>query len=277
MSFIVARVSKLQEEYYKILAFDEEDELPYINKIEINNSVEYDSRYKLEEDECYKINQFSSKDYFLEFIGKPINSTSLKKIPKGSVKDIEFFFLVHENKLYFQRVTPSQFIKQQFWSINKDKIVTEEDTLTIKNIPDAVYDIESDTLYFKNLINVKGIFNNIDTLFKEATRQEVNSFLNQSFISLENGYNESAVKTLNRKRISLIQEILENVTPKELASIIDYVREYCEELNYNEEEKVFYITKEKDLTDLLYGIDQRYYTTKVGGEKRIANSIKRLG
>ena len=35
----------------------------------------------------------------------------------------------------------------------------------------------------------------------------------------------------------------------------------------------FHVESEDDLKKLLYGIEQRYYTTKVGNEKRLANSI----
>ena len=39
---------------------------------------------------------------------------------------------------------------------------------------------------------------------------------------------------------------------------------------------IYEITNNKDLEYLLYGIEQRFYTTKVGDERRIANSIIKL-
>ena len=35
----------------------------------------------------------------------------------------------------------------------------------------------------------------------------------------------------------------------------------------------FVVRSNEDLKNLLYGIDQRYYTTPINNEKRIANSI----
>ena len=35
----------------------------------------------------------------------------------------------------------------------------------------------------------------------------------------------------------------------------------------------FTIESENDLKSLLYGIEQRYYTTLLGNEKRLANSV----
>jgi hypothetical protein len=42
---------------------------------------------------------------------------------------------------------------------------------------------------------------------------------------------------------------------------------------FDENDESFSISNEEDLKKLLYGIEQRYYTTKVGNEKRLANSI----
>lgn len=39
----------------------------------------------------------------------------------------------------------------------------------------------------------------------------------------------------------------------------------------------FEVGSEDELKMLLYGIEQRFYTTVVGGEKRIANSVIPLG
>ena len=51
-----------------------------------------------------------------------------------------------------------------------------------------------------------------------------------------------------------------------------YVGKYCSVL-YDEETHKFNITSEKDWTELLNGMNQRYYTTEFDGEKRLANSI----
>nr|WP_294704497.1 hypothetical protein [Prevotella sp.] len=51
-----------------------------------------------------------------------------------------------------------------------------------------------------------------------------------------------------------------------------YFGKYCPAL-YDEEPHKFNINSEKDLTELLNGMNQRYYTTVFDGEKRLANSI----
>ena len=58
-------------------------------------------------------------------------------------------------------------------------------------------------------------------------------------------------------------------------NIFSYIGDYCPELQIAESS--FEIGSEDDMKKLLFGIEQRFYTTLVGGEKRIANSIIPFG
>ena len=60
--------------------------------------------------------------------------------------------------------------------------------LVINALPDAVYFKGSDTLVFRNLATISSIFKGIDELYKEATKEEVEQFLDESFIELSNDY-----------------------------------------------------------------------------------------
>ena len=52
-----------------------------------------------------------------------------------------------------------------------------------------------------------------------------------------------------------------------------YLQNYNSNLVYDVNTDKFKISSEKELTDLLNGINQRYYTTEIDGEKRLANSV----
>ncbi len=41
-------------------------------------------------------------------------------------------------------------------------------------------------------------------------------------------------------------------------------------------DRKFSIKDEERLKHLLWGIEERYYTTRVGGEKRVANSVSKI-
>ena len=53
-----------------------------------------------------------------------------------------------------------------------------------------------------------------------------------------------------------------------------YTNQYYPGLEYDG--KSFSIGSEEDLKNLLFGIEQRYYTTPVTKEKRVANSVKTI-
>ena len=53
-----------------------------------------------------------------------------------------------------------------------------------------------------------------------------------------------------------------------------YIESYCEaKLKFDGKTNKFNISTDDELKMLLYGIEQRYYTTPFGHEKRLANSV----
>lgn len=122
-----------------------------------------------------------------------------------------------------------------------------EPILILNKIPDAIYDKDFDLLYFKKLSALTSIFRGIETLYKEATQGETEQFLKNDFIRLEEGYNVNKVKTANRKRIALAMDTLGTYSPQDQQSIFAYTKEYCGELQYDENQKFFRIKSEDDL------------------------------
>ena len=60
--------------------------------------------------------------------------------------------------------------------------------IVIKSYPDAIYDKSSDSLYFKKLQSITSIFIGITDLYKEATQEDTEEFLNKDFISLKSRF-----------------------------------------------------------------------------------------
>ena len=154
------------------------------------------------------------------------------------------------------------------------KYKTDCAEIVIRDLPDAIYDKTTDTLYFRRLESITSIFKGIDMLYREATKEETESFLANDFISLKDGYSSNKVKTANRKRIALAVKTLSELDEQDRKNIFKYIGDYCPELKVSEnDENAFEIGSENELKMLLYGIEQRFYTTPVGGEKRLANSV----
>ena len=57
--------------------------------------------------------------------------------------------------------------------------------------------------------------------------------------------------------------------------MFDYIKDYYPNLNVNNGKAQ--ISNEEDLKNILYGLEERFYTTLISKEKRIANSITSAG
>ena len=121
---------------------------------------------------------------------------------------------------------------------------------------------------------ITAIFHGIDEIFREATDEETNNFLASDFIVVGESYNSSCVKKPNRKRIALAKEALNSYDSEQKAAVLQSIRDYYPSIINNDDS--FKIETDDDLTYLLYGVLQRYYTTVDGREKLIASSVRKL-
>lgn len=81
-------------------------------------------------------------------------------------------------------------------------------------------------------------------------------------------------KKPNRKRIALAKEALDSYDDEQKTAVLQSIRDYYPSII--NDDNSFMIDSDDDLTYLLYGVLQRYYTTADGREKRIASSVRSL-
>jgi hypothetical protein len=129
--------------------------------------------------------------------------------------------------------------------------------------------VADDRLFFQKLSSITTIFHGIDEIFREATDEETSSFLTNDFIVTGESYNSSCVKKPNRKRIALANEALNSYDSDQKVAVLQSIRIYYPSII--NDDNSFKIDTDDDLTYLLYGILQRYYTTADGREKLIAS------
>ena len=113
---------------------------------------------------------------------------------KDNFSKIAYLFSVQGDDFYFQKITPSLFVKRKTLVFGEAAELEKSQTrLVINALPDAVYFKVADTLIFRNLATISSIFKGIDELYKEATKLEVEQFLDESFIELSNNYSVEKV------------------------------------------------------------------------------------
>ena len=117
----------------------------------------------------------------------------MKRSEFGSV---DFVFTEIGNLICFQNVSKARLVsKKCILCLGEDfEYKADRREIVINTIPDAIYNKNTDVLYFKRLESITSIFRGIDQLYKEATEEETTQFLENDFIQLKQNYNASKPK-----------------------------------------------------------------------------------
>lgn len=247
--------------------------------VESEACVDYDADHNLDEETWFKIDNFSAQPYCIDLLKNEFDSKDYDDLVKNQFSRIAYICAVQDNDFYFQKITPSLFLAKKSVVFGEAaKLDTTDNRLVINPLPDAIYLKDSDTLVFRKLATISSIFKGIDILYKEATKEEVSSFLDESFIELSDGYDINKVSKPNRKRIALAKNTLDGLSDDERGQMLEYIQDYCggHKLNFDGDNGKFEIKTDDELKYLLYGIEQRFYTTPLGQERRLANSVQSL-
>lgn len=246
--------------------------------------VAYDYDYNLDDDTWFKIENFKNQDFCPEFLDNSTLSDSKTfseiKNQEINIEKLKYLVSCTDNALFFQKITGSLLLKKKHLLTicrNSAQLYEPQDLLVIKDIPDAVYIIKDDRLIFRNLSSISSIFKGIGDLYREATNTEVQQFLKSDFIDLKEDFLSEKVSIPNRKKIASVQDRLNNMTLDQRQELLNYLAEYKNNiLKFNADGSRVEISTDVQLKHLLYGIDERYYTTVLGKEKRLANSVQRI-
>ena len=279
MNHLIAQLKGTKREVKTFKVFS--DETVYDLPIDLDNPKTYNSDYKLEDDEWFHIPDFSNSSYCVKLLRMDFIAADYNQINTEQLKKLNYLisYQIHDGKEYyfFQNISNSQLIKKRwFKSSNTPTLEKDVPIIIINDIADAIYSKEENILFFKKLTSISSIFKGISELYREATQTETEDFLNEDFILLEDEYEANKVGAANRKRIAMAMSSFNNFSTHEKSQIHTYIKDYCANLPFDENNSSFTIKSEDDLKHLLWGIEQRYYTTPIGQEKRVANSISKV-
>ena len=260
-----------KDKYRKLLSVNNSLYAPFTISADMVST--YTPGALLEDGEWFCIHEMSQKEYCIDILKADYSSVDFRTLDRGDFTKIDFLFVMTENHIVFQNVSKAKLLSKRCIFALGEGYHYQDDCseIVINDIPDAIYDKANDALYFRRLESITSIFRGIDQLYREATDEETTQFLNNEFINLKNGYSTASVKTANRKRIALAMKTLDALNDSDRNNIFAYIGDYCPELQVSEGS--FEVGTEEDMKKLLFGIEQRFYTTPVGGEKRIANSV----
>lgn len=238
--------------------------------------IEYNPNTLLDDNMAYKISRFSTKEYCIDILKNTFNDPDYNEYSNTLNK--EFLLNIVDNVYYFQRITPAMLRPKRILrisnNVSKQSISFEQtkrgETITLQTQPDAIYYKDKDELQFIKLNAIKRFFVGIDTLYREATNDEIKKFLNQDFIQVGKNFSFDLVMGNNRKKIALLKDKYSNCSNDEKSVLRKYIHNYDSHLAFDG--NVFEISSNKELTNLLRGLDEDYYTKPIENQKYVANS-----
>src|SRR5699024_2211978 len=241
---------------------------------------QYSAESLLDEGEWFSVERFSEQAYFPNYIARRFTSANFSKLTSDEFDKISLLLSVQDDCLCYQRVVPSSMLRKRFIKFNRPDEVAELEEPSTRILvgpePDAIYERRSDELLFRDLARVSPMFPGIETLHREATDDQVQEFLRLDFVTSV-GFDVSNVSRPNRKRISLALKSLSEMTDQQRADIVKYIRDYQgETLEYDSVSDRFTITSDEDVKNIAFGVEERFYTTLVGRERRLANCVVRI-
>ena len=199
MDYLISKTKGINGSYYRVLS----DVTVFDSIEEPDNARSYDDEYKLQEREWFVVENFSTKEYCISLLQEDFIPTSYSYMRREDYKKIDFVVSIQNDKYFlFQKITPSYLYSKKSmisWGnllnpSEQARLIKEDNILVIKDTPDCIFVKDTDKLYFKNLSAITSIFNGINELYREATDDEVETFLSMDIINLESDFSKDNTK-----------------------------------------------------------------------------------
>lgn len=274
MDFLFVKTKGRAGTFRKVVS----DKTVYDDIPSFDDNRPYNDEVKLHDNQWFVLENFSAKDYAPSLVKDAFNAAAWSQIDRGDYEKIDYIVSIQDdgNKLMFQNVTTSLVYKRQCWLSLDDQpsLLNKDHLLVIHRNADAYYLRNENRLYFQRLSAITSIFPGINELYNEATDKEVDSALQLDMLNVAPDFTKEKVKTANRRKIKEALDMYNNYSEPQKAQLPQYLQKYCPGLAFDPVTQKFDITDEKTLTQMLNGLCQRYYTTEISNEKKVALSTE---
>ncbi len=250
---------------------------------DISNSREFQLDYTLDADEWFYIEPSSElhdtmiKPY-LNYVDSTVDTNPISGDQYKTL--ISIYLVSKENisdkyKILFNRIFNKYCIIQKkiiSFNTSKPELKKESKSVEFTGDVDAYWDGEK--LFFKKYSTIKPMFKGIESLYREASSEEVNNFLETDFFVIDEAFKINTIGERARKNIASILDSrqIDFTCARTRKQYNDYAKEY-NELNFQiQDDGKFKITKAVDLTHIINILQERLYTSPITREKRVAHN-----
>lgn len=256
-------------------------------KIEDCQEREFQIDYALGNDEWFfiSLNEDERKEMIDGYLLVASSSADWNKVTPDQYNKLLTLYLIHEKdkvkNIIFNRIF-DRFCIQSKTIINIDisgpKIKTETNSIEFNHSVDAFWDSVKNKLYFKKYSTIKPLFIGIEKYYRSATKEEVESFLENNFFLVSEAFNKSKLGERALHNIAIILDSKEiDFSDEEVRkSYITYANDF-KAFEVSIENDQFKVEKPSDLTKILTVLQERLYVSPVTKEKRVASSTLPVG
>ena len=256
-------------------------------KIEYYQEKKYQIDYALDNDEWFfiSLNEDERKEMIDGYLLVASSSADCNKVTPDQYNELLTLYLIREKDkvrdIIFNRIF-DRFCIQSKTIINIDisgpKVYSETNSIEFNHSVDAFWDSIKNKLYFKKYSTIKPLFSGIEKYYRSATKEEVESFLENNFFLVSEVFNKSKIGERALHNIAIILDSKEiDFSDKEvLKSYITYANDF-KAFDVSIENDQFKVEKASDLTKILTVLQERLYVSPVTKEKRVASSTSPVG
>lgn len=279
----LTEIAEQNQSFFNILSID---------STKIINFIESQT-YKLEDDEWFflEINRLCDdikKSIFIyqkSIIGSSaenstINAQELKN--NGLKQTLTFFIAGDKNEvenlefINLQKITPSSYIKSKTFFGIKDsndlKYYHYENILELKDKVDISIDFNQNKIFFKNFSHLKHIHKNFINLYREASKDEFESF--RKSVKSNNFDIGIEIQSIGQRSLKKIKLLLDSDKIERLDNnkIDSYIKKYSGEIDLEKIENKYVIDTPQKLSCMMKVLEESFYESELTGEKRMSNS-----
>jgi hypothetical protein len=214
------------------------------------------------------------------------SSADTNNIVNRQYSELVAFYLISKDLdgklgIIFNRIFDKYYIVSKTFlkfSLNEACVSKEENVVEFNNRVDAYWDDVTSKLYFKNYSFVKPLFEGIEKFYRCATSEEVNAFVDSEFFQIEDSFKRDK---LGERALKHIAEIIDQkaIDLNDVAIRVlynEYANDYSESGFLISNIGKFILTKSADLTNVINLLQEKYYTSQITREKRVANSTTKI-
>ncbi len=257
--------------------------------IDTSAKIKFLPDYKLDDNEWFyvDINAEDKVMMMAPYLPALDSTVDANNIISSQYKELAVLYLASKDsdgkiKIIFNRIFNKFYIASKvylkFIDSGEATVTTEENMVEFNSNVDAYWDDATSKLYFKSYSTIKPLFKGIDKFYRSATSEEVDSFVNSDFFKVEKSFKSENLGERALKHIAGIidEESIDLNNLEVRKKYNEYAKGYSESgISINKDGK-FILTKVSDLTHVINLLQERYYTSQITKEKRVAHSTSNI-